>query len=91
MAGMNQSDQTGEWFRPPTRREHWLAGVLFVGFAGFFVLLFVVLAGWWFRWVILALACWSLLYALGHLRDAVRAGREPAAGPEREVTSHEPS
>jgi hypothetical protein len=63
-----------EWFREPTRREHRIAAGLFIGFAGFFAMLFVVLDGWWFRWVILALGAWSLVYALGHARDAWRRG-----------------
>jgi hypothetical protein len=59
-----------EVFREATPREHRLAAGLFVGFAIFFVLLFVLLRGWWFRWVILALAMYSFLYAVRHWRDA---------------------
>jgi hypothetical protein len=62
------------WFREPTVREHRIAAGLFVAFAVFFALLFVVQAGWWFRWVLLGLAAWSLLYGLGHARDAWRGG-----------------
>ena len=62
-----------EWFREPSRREHWLAAALFVAFGIFFVLLFVVTAGWWFRWVTLALGVYSVVHGLGHARDAVRA------------------
>ena len=61
-----------EWFREPTPREHWIAAWLFVGFGVFFVLLFVVTYGFWFRWVTLGLAGWSVLYALGHARRALR-------------------
>jgi hypothetical protein len=60
------------WFRAPTPREHRIAAALFVAFGVFFVLLFVVLAGWWFRWVILGLAVVSILYAAGHARDLWR-------------------
>jgi hypothetical protein len=53
------SDDTG-WFRPPTVRERRIAGWLFLGFGVFFAVLFVLHAGWWFRWVILALSIISL-------------------------------
>ena len=59
-----------QWFRPPTRREHGIAAALFLGFGLFFVLLFVVLAGWWFRWVTLVLSLVSVAYALSHVADA---------------------
>jgi hypothetical protein len=59
-------------FRPPTPREHRIAGWLFIGFAMFFFLLFVVLAGWWFRWVIVGLGVYSFLYGVRHLQDARR-------------------
>ena len=61
-----------EWFRGPTRREHWLAAGLFVAFGVFFVLLFVVTAGFWFRWVTLGLGLYSILHGLRHGRDAGR-------------------
>ena len=61
-----------EWFRQPTVREHRIAAVLFIGFGIFFVLLFIVLTGWWFCWVILLLALISVLYGLGHARDLRR-------------------
>ena len=64
-----------EIFRPPTRREHRIAAGLFVGFAVFFVLLYIVLSGWWFRWVILGLGVWSLVHGLRHWADARAAGR----------------
>ena len=64
-----------EVFRRPTPREHRIAAGLFVGFALFFVLLHIVLSGWWFRWVILGLAVWSLLYSLRHWADARAAAR----------------
>jgi len=66
----NDDQAHPEWFRPPTRREHWIAFALFLGFGVFFVLLFWVTAGWWFRWVTLGLGLWSVLYALGHARQA---------------------
>jgi hypothetical protein len=69
-----------EWFRGPTRREHWLAAALFVAFGVFFMLLFVVTAGWWFRWVTLALGVYSILHGLGHARDACRMGDRDGAG-----------
>jgi hypothetical protein len=59
-------------FRAPTRREHWIATALFIGFAIFFVLLFIVLRGRWFRWVILGLGVWSVIYAVRHAVDARR-------------------
>ena len=72
-----RDDQPGDpaVFRAPTPREHRIAAGLFVGFAVFFLLLHVVLSGWWFRWVILGLAVWSLLYGLRHWADARSAGR----------------
>jgi hypothetical protein len=69
-----------DWFREPTVREHRIAAGLFVGFAVFFAMLFVVQAGWWFRWVVLGLAAWSLLYGLSHARDAWRGRRVARAG-----------
>ena len=62
------ADET--WFREPTPREHRIAAALFIGFGLFFLLLFFVLAGWWFRWVIVGLAVYSCIYGIGHLRDA---------------------
>jgi fatty acid desaturase len=59
-----------EWFREPTRREHWIAAALFAAFGGFFVLLFVVQSGWWFRWVVLGLGALSALYGLWHAAAA---------------------
>ncbi len=58
------------WFREPTRREHRIAAALFVGFGVFFVLLFFVTRGFWFRWVILGLGFYSVLHGLRHARDA---------------------
>ena len=57
-------------FRGPTPREHRIAAGLFVAFGVFFVMLYVVLAGWWFRWVILGLAVWSIVVGVQHWRDA---------------------
>ena len=59
-----------EWFREPTRREHWIAAALFVGFGVFFVLLFFVTYGFWFRWVTLGLGIYSVVHGLGHARRA---------------------
>ena len=59
-----------QWFREPTRREHWLAAGLFVAFGAFFVLLFFVTYGFWFRWVTLGLGLYSVLHGLRHARDA---------------------
>ena len=56
-------------FRPPTRREHWIAAGLFGGFGAFFVVFFLFLHGWWFRWVILALGIFSLWKAIEHVND----------------------
>jgi hypothetical protein len=63
------------WFRQPSRREHWIAAALFLGFGVFFVLLFFVTAGFWFRWVTLGLGFYSVLYALRQARDARRTPR----------------
>ena len=67
-----------EWFREPTRREHWIAAALFVAFGAFFCVLFVVLSGWWFRWVVLGLGVLSALHGLWHA-IAARRGPAPAA------------
>ena len=56
-----------DWFRAPTRRERRIAAALFVGFGLFFIALFFVLSGWWFRWVILVLAGYSILAGVRHL------------------------
>jgi len=63
-----------ELFRAPTVREHRIAAALFVGFAVAFFMLFVVLQGWWFRWVIAGMGVWSLVVGVQHARDA-RAAR----------------
>lgn len=60
------------WFREPSRREHWIAAGLFVGFGIFFVLLFVLQRGWWFAWVLLGLGAISVWHGIGHMRDAKR-------------------
>jgi hypothetical protein len=60
------------WFRAPSRREHAIAAALFLGFGAFFVMLFFVNRGWWFRWVILGLAVWSVGSAARHALDARR-------------------
>lgn len=61
-----------DWFRQPTRREHGIAAGLFVFFGLFFLALFVVVDGWWFRWVIAGLGVYSILHGMGHARDFVR-------------------
>ena len=61
-----------EVFRGPTPREHRIAAGLFVGFGVFFVLLFFVLSGWWFRWIILMLAAYSIWDGVRHWFDARR-------------------
>jgi len=60
------------WFRQPTRREHWIAAGLFVGFGVFFALLFVIQRGWWFRWVVIGLGVISTFHGLRHALDAIR-------------------
>ncbi|HEX3358106.1 MAG TPA: hypothetical protein VHS31_14130 [Tepidisphaeraceae bacterium] len=57
-----------DWFRPPTPRERRIAAALFVGFGLFFIALFFVLFGWWFRWVILFLGIYSILIGIKYLR-----------------------
>jgi hypothetical protein len=60
------------WFREPTRKEHRIGGFLFLGFGVFFFLLFPVLAGWWFRWVMLGLGIWSVARGSWHLIMSTR-------------------
>ena len=62
-----------DWFRPPTRRERWIAAGLFLGFAAFFFAYSFVWRGSWFRWVIVGLGVWSFVYAIGHLTRARRS------------------
>ena len=64
--------QHNDWFREPTRREHFIAAGLFIAFGLFFVAWFVVLSGWWFRWVIIEMAIFSILHGVRHLQDARR-------------------
>ncbi|MGH7213403.1 MAG: hypothetical protein ACREIT_01280 [Tepidisphaeraceae bacterium] len=64
----------GTWFRQPTPREHRIAAGLFAGFGVFFVLLFPVLAGLRFRWVMLGLGAISLGRATYHAIASRRAG-----------------
>src|SRR6185369_4634546 len=56
-----------DWFRAPTVRERRIGAALFIGFRVFFLTLFVVLSGWWFRWVILMLGGYSILVGIRHL------------------------
>ena len=64
------------WFREPTPREHWIAAALFLGFGVFFILLFVVLAGWWPRWIILIIGIYSAVAGIRHVL-ATRRNRFP--------------
>jgi VIT1/CCC1 family predicted Fe2+/Mn2+ transporter len=68
---IQNSGQSGvdeaQWFRPPTRRERVIAAGLFFGFGAFFFVFSFVWRGSWFRWVIVGLGVWSVVYALGHL------------------------
>src|SRR2546430_11720040 len=66
----DELDKTSDpnWFRAPSRRERRIAAAFFIGFGLFFIALFVVLSGWWFRWVILVLAGYSIFEGLRHLR-----------------------
>ena len=68
------SDQIDDpqWFRPPSRREHRIAAGLFIGFGIFFAMLFVVLWGWWFRWVVLILGAISIVHGVRHAIDSRR-------------------
>jgi hypothetical protein len=67
-----------DWFRPPTRRERWIAAGLFLGFGAFFFAYSFVWTGSWFRWAILGLGVWSVVYALGHARRAIWEGEAPS-------------
>ncbi|HEX8523082.1 MAG TPA: hypothetical protein VF669_12565 [Tepidisphaeraceae bacterium] len=62
------------WFREPSVREHRIAAALFIGFGVFFILLFVVLSGWWFRWIIIALGVYSILHGARHAISSFRKG-----------------
>jgi len=73
-----------DWFREPTPREHRMAAALFVSFGIFFALLFIVLAGWWFRWVILGLGGLSALHGLWHAA-ASRHRAAPIRNPQSEI------
>jgi hypothetical protein len=55
-----------EMFRGPTPAEHRFAAKLFIGFGIGFVLLFVVLGGWWFRWVMLGIGVYSCMDGIRH-------------------------
>ena len=56
------------WFRVANARERRIAAALFIGFGLFFVALFVVWSGSWFRWVLLVLGGYSILSAMRFLR-----------------------
>ena len=71
---MSEEPPKDEWFREPTRREHRIAAVLFIGFGVFFVMLFVVLAGSWARWIMAGLGVWSVVHGVRHALDARRSG-----------------
>src|SRR5205085_6992466 len=64
-----------DWFREPTRREHWIAAWLFVGFGIFFGLLFIVERKWWFSWVVIGLGVIFTIHGLRHATDAIGAGK----------------
>ena len=49
-----------------------MAAGLFIGFGIFFLALFIVIAGWWFRWVIAGLGVYSILHGASHARDYFR-------------------
>jgi len=73
---MPDDRNTAEWFREPSPRERAIAAALFIAFAAFFVALFLVQRGWWFRWVILGLAVASFVYGARHaLRSRSDGGR----------------
>ena len=72
-----------EWFREPNRREHLIAANLFIGCGLCFVMMFVVLAGWWPRWVILGLGVYSVIHGIRHGLDARKA---KLAEPPNEMT-----
>ncbi len=75
----HESEQADpDWFRAPTQRERRIASALFVGFGLFFIALFFVLSGWWFRWVILVLAGYSILAGVRHLFGIPNANTENA-------------
>jgi len=61
-----QTDAPAERPSRPAPREHAIAAALFVGFGLFFVVLFFVLLGWWFRWVVGGLGVVSVLHGLWH-------------------------
>jgi len=67
-----QFEHDTQWFREPTRRERLIAAALFVGFGLFFAAMFVVLRGWWFRWVVLGLGVISIVSGLRHATGATR-------------------
>lgn len=67
---MSEPQHDSRWFRDLNRRERWIAGGLFIGFGVFFVLLFVVQRGWWFRWVVLLLGLISILHGVRHALHA---------------------
>jgi fatty acid desaturase len=76
-----------EWFREPTPREHRMAAALFVAFGVSFALLFIVLGGWWFRWVILGLGVLSALHGLWHAAASRRAV-VPIEDPQSKTQNH---
>src|SRR5215212_2030233 len=71
------------WFREPTAREHAIAAALFVGFGLFFVVLFFVLLGWWFRWVVGGLGVVSVLHGLWHAVESRPGVEGPGETAER--------
>jgi hypothetical protein len=68
-----QFEHDPHWFREPTRRERLIAAALFIGFGLFFAAMFLVLAGWWFRWVVLGLGITSIFNGLRHATSGTRS------------------
>src|SRR6266542_709340 len=81
-----EADQ--EWFRQPTPRERRIAASLFIGFGIFFILLFIVLAGWWFRWIILIIGIYSCIAGARHALAARKRNSDHSR--EMEITPTRP-
>ncbi|HEV8607677.1 MAG TPA: hypothetical protein VGQ99_20245 [Tepidisphaeraceae bacterium] len=72
MENPEQHQQQSPWFREPSPRERKIAAALFAGFGLFFLALSWVQRGWWFAWVILALAAISLYSSAKHAWRSTR-------------------
>src|SRR3954467_1651013 len=77
-------ESESEWFREPSQRERRIAAWLFIGFAVFFFGLAWVQRGWWFAWVVLGLAGFSLWYA-GHQEMSSRRDERETPSPKSEA------